>query len=111
MKMIYAIVHSEDGDRVTEELNKKRFSVTRLSTTGGFLRRGNSTLMTVTDDSKVDEVIKIIKDQCGKRKQVAYSMSYMGDGVPMDSFNVMPVTVDVGGTTIFVVNVERFEKN
>ena len=35
----------------------------------------------------------------------------MGDGVPMDSFNVMPVTVDVGGTTVFVVNVERFEKS
>lgn len=66
--------------------------------------------MTVTEDGKVDEVISIIKGQCGKRKQVAYSMSYMGDGVPMDSFNVMPVTVDVGGTTVFVVNVERFEK-
>ena len=85
MKMIYAIVHSADGDRVTEELNRKGFSVTRLSTTGGFLRRGNSTLMTVTDDEKVDEVISI--------------------------FNVLPVTVDVGGTTIFVVNVERFEKS
>lgn len=111
MKMIHAIVHSEDGERVTEELNRKGFSVTKLSTTGGFLRRGNSTLMVVTDDEKVDEVIDTIKSQCGKRKQITYSMSYMGDGVPMDSFNVMPTTVDVGGTTIFVVNVERFEKS
>ena len=91
MKMIYAIVHSEDGDRVTEELNKKGFSVTRLSTTGGFLRRGNSTLMTVTEDGKVDEVISIIKGQCGKRKQVAYSMSYMGDGVPTVSYTHLDV--------------------
>ncbi len=111
MKLVYAIVHSDDADVVTEELNKNRFSVTKLSSTGGFLRKGNTTLMIGTEDEKVDRVIEIIKNECGKRQQVVYNMPYSGEGIPMDHFNVMPATVDVGGTTIFVVNVERFERS
>lgn len=111
MKLVYAIVHSDDADVVTEELNKNRFSVTKLSSTGGFLRKGNTTLMIGAEDEKVDRVIEIIKSECGQRQQVVYNMPYSGEGVPMDHFNVMPTTVDVGGTTIFVVNVERFERS
>ncbi|MGN0551444.1 MAG: cyclic-di-AMP receptor [Acutalibacteraceae bacterium] len=110
MKMIYAIVYSEDDECVTEELNKNRFSVTKLSTTGGFLRKGNTTLMIVTDDDKTDEVISIIKANCAKRQQVNYSTAYMGTGMQIDNINVLPSTIDVGGATIFVVNVEHFEK-
>lgn len=111
MKMIYAIVHSDDGDTVTEILNKEGFSVTKLATTGGFLRKGNTTLLIVTKEDLVDKVIAIIKQECGKRQQVQYTTP-----IPYDPRSTMgltttvPITVDVGGATIFVVDVERFEK-
>ena len=60
MKMITAIVNKEDSKNVCNELIKAGFSVTRLSTTGGFLMAGNMTLMIGTDDEKVDECIGLI---------------------------------------------------
>lgn len=109
MKLIYAIVHAEDGNAVTEELTKHQFSVTKLATTGGFLRRGNTTLLIGTEDGLVNQAIDIIKQECGQRKQVTYNMPYAGT-MPMENCTVIPLHVDVGGATIFVINVEQFEK-
>ncbi len=107
MKLIYAIVRNEDGSRVIEELNNNKFSVTKLATTGGFLRSGNTTLLIGTEEEKVDEAIHIIEEQCGERKRIVYTPSPM---VGMSGYAHFPVTVEVGGATIFVVDVERFEK-
>ena len=52
MKIIYAIVSSDDGTRVTDVLTENHFSVTRLATTGGFLKKGNATLMIGTEAEK-----------------------------------------------------------
>ena len=62
MKIIYAIVSSDDGTRVTDVLTENHFSVTRLATTGGFLKKGNATLMIGTEAEKVDQAIQLIKD-------------------------------------------------
>ena len=107
MKLIYAIVRDEDDNRVISRLNKNGFSVTKLATTGGFLRAGNTTLIIGTEAEKVDEVIEILKKECHSRKNVVTS------AVPipgMTGYPSIPMTVDVGGATIFVLDVERFEK-
>ena len=70
MKMIFAIVRKEDEGFVIERLNKEKISVTKLSSTGGFLRKGNATLMIGTEDEKVDTVLNIIKEECSRRKEV-----------------------------------------
>ena len=102
MKMVYAIVHSEDGDSVTEALMSHGYIVTKLATTGGFLRR---------EQDKVQNVIDIIVKESGKREQIVYNLPYsQTSGVPVTSYNAVPTTVDVGGATIFVIDVERFEK-
>ena len=62
MKIIYAIVSSDDGNRVTDVLTKHQYSVTRLATTGGFLKKGNATLMVGTDEERVDTAIELIRD-------------------------------------------------
>lgn len=111
MKMVYAIVQSDDGDSVTEILNKEGFSVTKLATTGGFLRKGNTTLLIVTNEDLVEQVVGIVKKECGKRKQVQYTTPIPYDPRSSMGLNTaVPITVDVGGATIFVVDVERFEK-
>jgi uncharacterized protein YaaQ len=110
MKIVYAIVSSDDGNRVTDVLNEHQFVVTKLATTGGFLKKGNSTLMIGTEDSQVDEVIKLIKDACGKRQKINCNVPAPNLGSVSSGYMMMPMSVELGGATIFVTDVERFEK-
>ena len=111
MKMINAIVHSEHGDSVAEALMASGYIVTKLATTGGFLRRGNTTLLIGVEAEEVQKVIDIIIKESGKREQIVYNLPYsQTSGIPVTSYNAVPTTVDVGGATIFVIDVERFEK-
>ncbi len=108
MKLILAIVSNEDSSKVSASLTKARFSVTKLATTGGFLMAGNTTFLIGVQDEKVDEVIKIIGDHSKKRTQMVPSSSSASYGVGM--YSSYPIEVTVGGATIFVMDVERFEK-
>ena len=106
MKMIFAIVRKEDEGFVIERLNKEKISVTKLSSTGGFLRKGNATLMIGTEDEKVDTVLQIIKEECARRKEVMINPTYSaGSKGPVLGYAAPPVTIDVGGATVFIVNV------
>lgn len=106
MKMITAIINKEDSKQVSLQLVKAGFSVTRLATTGGFLMAGNMTLMIGTEDDKVDGCIDIIASCCKQRTEVVPSTASYGIGVA----TAYPLEVTVGGATVFVTNVERFEK-
>ena len=62
MKMIIAIIRDNDNDTVSNALIKAGFRVTRIASSGGFLRRGSSTLMVGVADEKVEEAIEIMKN-------------------------------------------------
>lgn len=109
MKLIYAIVRNDNEDDVMDALMHANFQVTKLATTGGFFKKGNSTLMIATDDERVDAAIEAIKKECGKRQKITVNMPYVS-GTSMVSYTTMPMQVEVGGATIMVVNLERFEK-
>ena len=96
-------------DTVTSALSKNGYSITKLSTTGGFLRKGNVTLMICTEDEKVDKAIELIKSECGERQKITVDMPFIS-GMNMINYSTMPMQIEVGGATIFVTNVERFEK-
>ena len=106
MKLVMAVVGSDDSGKVVAALTKDGFSVTKLATTGGFLKAGNTTFIVGTDDDKVDQVIDIIAKQCCRRNELVPNTTTMDMGM----FSAYPVEVTVGGSTIFVLNVERFEK-
>ncbi|MFV0351943.1 MAG: cyclic-di-AMP receptor [Oscillospiraceae bacterium] len=106
MKMITAIVNREDSKAVNSELVAAGFQVTKLSTTGGFLMAGNVTMLIGTEDEKVDECIKIIAEFSSQRNEVVPSAASYGVSIP----TAFPLEVTVGGATVFVTNVERFEK-
>ena len=106
MKLVFAIINSDDAGAVTRSLTKSGFSSTRLATTGGFLMAKNITLMVGVDEEKVSEAIDIIKEHCHSRKQIISTAS----GVSRDFPIGMPVEVNVGGATIFVVDVEQFQR-
>ncbi len=109
MKLIYAIVRNDNEDDVMDALNAEHFQVTRLASTGGFLRKGNSTLMIATEDEKVGACMEIIKKQCGKRQKITVNMPYIS-AASMGTYSTMPMPVEIGGATIMVVDLERFEK-
>lgn len=109
MKLIYAIVRNDNEDDVTDALMREHFSVTRLSTTGGFLRKGNTTLMIATEDENVEHCIETIKNECGHSQKITVNMPYVS-GTSMVSYSTMPMQVEIGGATIMVVNLERFDK-
>jgi len=105
MKLIMVIVNSEDSNKLVDKLAKNKVRVTKLASTGGFLRSGNSTLFIGTEDEKVEEIIAIIKDTCSSRTQTVTAPSFgINAGINM------PMEVVVGGATIFVVDVDRYEK-
>ncbi len=107
MKLIIAIIQDEDATEVIAHLNDAEIQVTRLATKGGFLRSGNTTLMTGVQDDQVDSVLKIIEENSKSRTQYATLPSACG---AMHGFILAPIEVKVGGATVFVLDVEQFHK-
>ena len=105
MKLVLAIINYDDANAVTHALTKKGFSSTKLATTGGFLMAGNTTFLMGTDDSRVDEVISIIEQHSRKRSQMVPSSTY-----GTSTYASFPMEVTVGGATVFVTDIERYEK-
>ena len=108
MKLVLAIINRDDTRAVTINLTKKGFSSTRLATTGGFLMAGTETLLVGVDEEKVQTVIDIIKEFSHSRKQLIPTNTATEAGYGY--FPSAPVEVTVGGATIFVVDIERFER-
>ena len=108
MKLIVAIVQDEDSSRLVSQLMSEGFGVTKLATTGGFLRAGNTTLLVGVDDGRFDAAMAVIEKVCKSRKQLAPSPATMAGTV--GGFSPYPVEVTVGGATVFVLNVEQFVK-
>ncbi|MGB9812961.1 MAG: cyclic-di-AMP receptor [Thermovenabulum sp.] len=106
MKLIMAVVDDSDSSKVVEELTKRNIGVTRLASTGGFLKRGNTTLLIGLEEERLEEVLGLLEKICKPRKQVVT----LFPGVPGETFAPYPIEVTVGGATVFVLNVERFEK-
>ena len=107
MKLIMAIVNSDDSQNVLRSLSQEGFHITKLATTGGFLMAGNVTLITGVEDHRVDEAINIIREKSRSRNQTVPTITESSIG---GFFNAPLVDVTVGGATIFVLPIDRFEK-
>lgn len=110
MKMLLAIVHNEDAPLLINELNERKYYVTKLATTGGFLKKGNTTLLLGVNDDQVEEVCEIIKQHSGRRQQIMYTPPAPSNSNVYNSVSSVPVNVEVGGSTIFIMPVEDFRK-
>ncbi len=106
MKLIFAIVNRDDAAPLTRELLKCGFSATCMASTGGFLETGNVTVIVGVDEEKVEEVMDVVRSTCHRREETRpASMDHAFGYYPS-----MPVEVVVGGATVFVVDIERFER-
>jgi len=87
VKLIIAILKHDDTENVSNALVAAHFRVTQIASTGGFLRRGSTTLMIGLDDEKVDEAIEIIRKTCAPSPDPTIKRA-----------------------TLFVINVARFDQ-
>src|SRR5699024_12564068 len=106
MKLVIAVVQDKDSNRLINALGQENFQTTKLATTGGFLKEGNTTLMIGCDDEKVDDVLRIIEDNCSQREQMVAPISPMGGNA--DSYSPKPGKVEGGGATVFILPIESF---
>jgi uncharacterized protein YaaQ len=103
MKFIVAIVQDRDWAELRDSLIESGFRLTRLSSSGGFLRTGNTTFFTGVEDDKLDQLLEVIRTACKSREEYVSL-----PGVDPGLTTVVPV--NVGGATVFVLDVDRFER-
>lgn len=108
MKLIVCVVADKDSHDLLEELVNKGYRATKLASTGGFLKEGNTTLLIGVEDENVDNVISIIDRICKVRKQMITPISPLPG--PAESYMSYPVEVPTGGATVFVLDVEKYLK-
>ena len=106
MKLIFAIVSRQDTNAVCDALIEAKYYVTKLATTGGFLRVGNTTLLIGVDEKDVDPVLAIIEKHSKSRKEIIPLISPSEIGI----YSSQTMEVTVGGATIFVVDAEAIKK-
>jgi uncharacterized protein YaaQ len=87
MKLIVAIIHHTDGEDILRELLAAGFGVTRIASSGGFLRRGHATLLVGAEEARVRAAIDLIREH-----------------------SAPPVDPGLKRASIFVLNVQRFEQ-
>ena len=93
MKLIQAIVHNDDADAVINALLAQGFRATRMASTGGFLRAGNTSIVSGVEESQVDEALNIVKQNIKSRLSTP--------ALPQAK------EVEVSGAIVFVINVEK----
>lgn len=108
MKLVIAIVQDEDSGDLINILTDSGYRVTKLATTGGFLKSGNTTLMIGVEKEKVDSVLEIIENECKTREQIITSPSPAAGSTGI--YVPYPIEVKVGGATIFVLDVDKHIK-
>ncbi len=108
MKLIFMIVESSDADVLSDELLGAGHQVTKLGSTGGFLRRHSNTLISGVEDDVVDDVLAIARRVTQSREELApiRPLPFLGE---LDLARE-PTTIRRGGAVIWVVPVDRFEK-
>lgn len=103
MKLIICIVQDQDSGALIDDLMENDFRVTKLASTGGFLKSGNTTLLLGVEDDRVDPALEIIKVNSKTRELTTPLLTVT---MPGDSYMPFPLEVKVGGATIFILDVE-----
>jgi len=104
MKLVLMVVQDKDAGNLLNALTEKDFNVTKLASSGGFLREGNTTIYA----GQVPEVIGIIEEVCPSRERIVTPVSPVAG--PTNAYVPYPIEVPIGGAVIFVMDVEKYVK-
>ncbi|MDO4264783.1 MAG: cyclic-di-AMP receptor [Deinococcus sp.] len=106
--LVLAVIQDADVPRLMRALSQAGLDATKLSSSGGFLREGNTTLMIGVPRSGLDDLKAIITASCRTRSRMmtpAIPLAEQGEGLAAE-----PVEVEVGGAVLFVLGLQEFVK-
>jgi uncharacterized protein YaaQ len=108
LKLVVIIASDADAERLMKSLVERGYPATKVSSTGGFLRRGSATILSGVEATEVDDVVAMVRQECHARAEYVpvQTLPFFGEGAAIAE----PVEVRVGGAIVFVLPVERFEK-
>jgi uncharacterized protein YaaQ len=106
VKLVLAIVHSDDASGLLDSLTKKSFRATRINTAGGFLTESNATILLGVEEEQVDTVLQTIQANCQTRTQYINPLPPVME--PGEFYMPYPVEVQIGGATVFVLEIDSF---
>lgn len=106
--MVVVIVHADDVQPLLKSLSQAGYGATHFKSSGGFLRKQNATVFAGVPDREVDHVLEIIRAKCHSRTEQVAPLPPVVE--PGEVYMPYPMEVEVGGATIFVLDVTAFEK-
>ncbi len=107
MKLVVAIVSNHDVGELLLAFSRQKIRSTKLASSGGFLREGNTTLILGVDDEEVQKVLDIIEENCSSK--VVTRTDIMGiHESPL--LNMTPLEVEVSGATVFILPMDDMIK-
>ncbi len=107
MKLIISIVQDVDSENLIQRLNEEGFRVTKISSTGGFLKAGNTTLLSGVIEDEYSKYMNIMEENSRTR---IITKTITPINIPGQAMIPVPVNVKVGGATIFVMDVVDFKR-
>ncbi len=106
MKLVLAVIQDADAPGLIRALSENAFEVTKLASTGGFLREGNTTLMIGVGDERLGELKRLVAQACRSRTRLVTPGLPVGEQA--ETLINEPVEVPVGGAVMFVLSVDEF---
>ena len=106
-KLLIVITADDEADTLIRKLVERGYPATKVSSTGGFLRRGSATILSGIEANDVDAVMTIVREECKARTELVPAQALP---FPESIYPAEPVQIRVGGAIVFVLPVDRFEK-
>ena len=108
LKLVIIIASDSDAEKLTRKLVEQGYPATKVSSTGGFLRKGNATILSGVEANEVDSIVAMVRSECYARTEYVpvQTLPFFGEGSVLQE----PIEVRTGGAIVFVMDVERFEK-
>ena len=108
LKLVIIIASDADAEKLTRKLVQQGYPATKISSTGGFLHKGNATVLSGVEASEVDGIVAMVRSECYARSEYVpvQTLPFFGEGSVLQE----PIEVRTGGAIVFVVDIERFEK-
>ena len=99
-KLVIVITDDDEANTLIEKLVERGYPATKVSSTGGFLRKGSATILSGIEAEDVDLVLAIIRTECRARTEYvpAQATPFPDTALPRE-----PIAVRVGGAIVFVL--------
>lgn len=111
-KLVLAVLQEDDYERTVAALNQHGFFVTKLSSSGGFLKKKNITILVGVDSHRYVELIDLLKGRAGRRSKTVYTTPAILPGSHPETgvASAVPIQVETGGVTIFTMSLDGLDK-